>query len=128
MAANVETMFYVREKPWHGLGTCVEEAPTSADALRLAGLDWEVKQRNIQVCGGAKIENFKANVRSSDGAVLGVVHDPSVRAQIQGADPGGQRGPAMRGAGCVQRERVPAAAKWRHHPLYHGDMGLGERH
>ena len=28
MAANVETMFYVREKPWHGLGTCVEEAPT----------------------------------------------------------------------------------------------------
>lgn len=37
MAANVETMFYVREKPWHGLGTCVEEAPTSADALRLAG-------------------------------------------------------------------------------------------
>lgn len=38
MAANVETMFYVREKPWHGLGTCVEEAPTSADALRLAGL------------------------------------------------------------------------------------------
>ena len=41
MAANVETMFYVREKPWHGLGTCVEEAPTSADALRLAGLDWD---------------------------------------------------------------------------------------
>ena len=25
--------------------------------------------------GGAKIENFKANVRSSDGAVLGVVSD-----------------------------------------------------
>lgn len=39
MAANVETMMYVREKPWHGLGTMVEEAPTSADALRLAGLD-----------------------------------------------------------------------------------------
>lgn len=75
MAANVETMFYVREVPWHGLGTCVQEAPTSADALRLAGLDWEVKQRNIQVCGGAKIDNFKANVRSTDGKVLGVVTD-----------------------------------------------------
>ena len=24
MAANVETMFYSREKPWHGLGTRVE--------------------------------------------------------------------------------------------------------
>ena len=75
MAANVESMFYVREKPWHGLGTMVQEAPTSADALRLAGLDWTVNQKNIQVCGGAKIPNFKANVRSSDGAVLGVVTD-----------------------------------------------------
>lgn len=72
MAANVETMMYVREKPWHGLGTMVEEAPTSADALRLAGLDWTVDKKNIQVCGGAKIENYKANVRSSDGAVLGM--------------------------------------------------------
>ena len=26
MPANVETMFYVREKPWHGLGTEVQEA------------------------------------------------------------------------------------------------------
>ena len=38
---NVETMFYVREKPWHGLGTEVQEAPMSIDALILAGLDWE---------------------------------------------------------------------------------------
>ena len=42
MAANVETMFSVREKPWHGLGKIVMEAPTSKDALRLAGLDWNV--------------------------------------------------------------------------------------
>ena len=39
MSANVETMFYVREKPWHGLGTPVMEAPASADALVWAGLD-----------------------------------------------------------------------------------------
>ena len=48
MSANVETMMYVREKPWHGLGTRVEEAPTSADALRLAGLDW-----TSPTCGAA---------------------------------------------------------------------------
>ena len=36
MSANVETMFYVREKPWHGMGTMVQEAPTSEEALRLA--------------------------------------------------------------------------------------------
>lgn len=76
MAANIETMFYAgREKPWHGLGTQVEEAPTSADALRLAGLDWTVQRKPIQVCGGRKVDNFFANVRSSDGAVLGVVSD-----------------------------------------------------
>ena len=76
MSANVETMFYAgREVPWHGLGTQVDEAPTSADALRLAGLDWTVERKSLQVCGGAKVPNFYANVRSSDGAVLGVVSD-----------------------------------------------------
>jgi len=75
MPAEVETMMYTRTVPWHGLGTKVDEAPTSADALRLAGLDWTVDQKNIQLCGGAKIQNYKANVRSSDGQVLGIVSD-----------------------------------------------------
>lgn len=75
MPALVESMMYVREKPWHGLGTQVEEAPTSADALRMAGLDWNVVQHNIQVCGGTKINHYKANIRDSDGSVLGVVSD-----------------------------------------------------
>lgn len=75
MAALVENMMYTRTVPWHGLGTRVDEAPTSADALRLAGLDWTVEQKNIQLCGGAKIQNYKANVRSSDGQVLGIVSD-----------------------------------------------------
>lgn len=75
MAALVENMVYTSEKPWHGLGTKVEEAPTSADALRLAGLDWNVEQKNIQLCGGSKVPGYKANVRSTDGKVLGVVSD-----------------------------------------------------
>ena len=45
MSANVETMFYTREKPWHGLGTRVEEALDSREALRLAGLDWRVVRK-----------------------------------------------------------------------------------
>lgn len=61
--------------PGMAWGTQVEEAPTSADALRLAGLDWTVQRKPIQVCGGRKVDNFFANVRSSDGAVLGVVSD-----------------------------------------------------
>ena len=76
MAANVESMFYVREKPWHGLGTMVAEAPDSATALRLAGLDWNVVQKDIMTEGGdGIIPGFKANVRDTDGSVLGIVTD-----------------------------------------------------
>ena len=74
MAANVETMFSVREKPWHGLGTIVAEAPSSREALRLAGLDWEVEQQAIFTKSGV-VEGFKANVRSTDKKALGVVSD-----------------------------------------------------
>ncbi|MBE5965297.1 MAG: DUF932 domain-containing protein, partial [Lachnospira sp.] len=75
MAANVETMFYVREKPWHGLGTRVEMAQTSEEALRLSGLDWTVLQESIYTDDGAVIDGYKANVRDSDRRVLGVVTD-----------------------------------------------------
>ncbi len=75
MAANVETMFSVREKPWHGLGTVVMEAPTSADALRIAGLDWNVLQEPVYTEFGELIEGYRANVRDADRKVLGVVSD-----------------------------------------------------
>ena len=75
MSANVETMFYVREKPWHGLGTEVQEAPTSADALVYAGLDWEVIQKDVYTGDGSRIAGYKANIRSSDNTALGIVSD-----------------------------------------------------
>ncbi len=75
MAANVETMFYTREKPWHGLGTMVMEAPTSKDALILAGLDWRVVQKPLLTYDEIPVPGFKANVRDSDNQVLGVVTD-----------------------------------------------------
>lgn len=78
MAANVESMFYVRETPWHGLGERLEEAPTSADALRIAGLDWTVEQRDVYVqCDGnyQLVPHWKNNYRSTDGKSLGIVSD-----------------------------------------------------
>lgn len=75
MSANVETMFYTREKPWHGLGTRVEEAPDSKKALELAGLDWRVIQKNLATEDGYPVSGFKANIRDSDNRVLGVVTD-----------------------------------------------------
>lgn len=75
MSALVESMFYVREVPWHQLGTKVEDAPTSEEAIRLAGLDWKVEQKPIFLENGTKIEGNYANVRSSDGKALGIVGD-----------------------------------------------------
>lgn len=75
MAANVETMFYVRETPWHGLGTRVMEAPGSEDALELAGLNWKVRQEPIYTDNNLLIPGYKANVRDLDDKVLGVVTD-----------------------------------------------------
>lgn len=75
MAANVENMFYVREAPWHGLGTRVKEAPASKDALILAGLDWKVLQEPIFTATEDKIKGYKVNIRDSDRKALGVVTD-----------------------------------------------------
>ena len=72
MSANVESMFYVRVAPWHGLGVCVEEALDSREALKQSGLDWTVEQRPIMADYNI-IPGYKANVRQSDGKVLGVV-------------------------------------------------------
>lgn len=73
MSANVETMMYVREKPWHGLGTRVEEAPTSKEALELAGLNWTVDGLPVYDGKGNEIKGYKANTRNTDGKVLGIV-------------------------------------------------------
>jgi len=75
MAANVESMFSVREKPWHGLGTMVAEAPASIDALIYAGLDWRVVQQDVYTEDGNLIPGFKVNLRDTDDAALGIVSD-----------------------------------------------------
>jgi phage/plasmid-like protein (TIGR03299 family) len=75
MAANVDSMFYVRTAPWHGLGVRVEESLTSEDALITAGLNWVVKQEEIMTLDLKEIQGYKANIREDTGAVLGVVTD-----------------------------------------------------
>ena len=59
MSANVESMFYVRETPWHGLGTKVITAPDSKGALIAAGLDWNVVQEPIYTSENELINGYK---------------------------------------------------------------------
>ncbi len=75
MQANVETMFYVRVAPWHGLGVRVESALSSEEALKQSGLNWNVIQRPIMTDAHDPIPGYKANIRDSDNRVLGVVTD-----------------------------------------------------
>lgn len=75
MSANVETMFSVREKPWHGLGQIIADAPNSEEAIRLAGLDWNVYQQDLVTMNGLEVRGFKANIRDSDDSILGIVTD-----------------------------------------------------
>ena len=75
MSHEFESGMFVRQPAWHGLGTIVQEAPTSADALHLAGLDWEVNPNPVFTDKGIEIPNYKANIRSSDNSVLGIVTD-----------------------------------------------------
>lgn len=72
-------MFSVRETPWHGLGKIVSSAPTAAEAIRLAGLDWKVIENQIYHCQPqlqgemTQITSHKAIVRETDDKVLGIV-------------------------------------------------------
>ena len=52
MSHEVESMFSVREKPWHyemtkDVTKLIQEAPTSRDAIELAGLNWTVLSNPI---------------------------------------------------------------------------------
>ena len=75
MAACVETMMYVGEKPWHGLGIKVSNAPTSEEAIKIAGLDWEVIPKPIYDAFGRELKGYKVNQRSTDNKNLGIVTD-----------------------------------------------------
>lgn len=83
MPANIETMAWTGERPWHGLGTQVAGLMTAREAIVAAGLDWQVGVQPLFVEGGFNldtgvanmegVEGFSAVVRKSDHKALGVV-------------------------------------------------------
>lgn len=80
MPHEVESMFSVREKPWHYAMTkdatkIIQEAPNSQEALIAAGLDWTVQSNPIYTESGLLIPGYKVNTRNTDNATLGVVSD-----------------------------------------------------
>ncbi len=62
MTANVENMFSVKQTPWHGIGTVLDDAPTTEEGIKLAGLDWDVLPRSIFYKEERKVSNDEGGV------------------------------------------------------------------
>jgi len=69
---NRHAMVSLREKPWHGLGKVVNEAMTSHDAIKLAGLDYEVKLGKLYSTI-INVPNYFATYRKDTNDYFGVV-------------------------------------------------------
>lgn len=82
------SFFSVKEKAWHGLGQIVEQYPTSEEAIKYAGLDYEVVKSPLFTNGlelitdlndldlnhkTLEVPNYFANIRTDNNTVLGVV-------------------------------------------------------
>ncbi len=85
MPADIESMFSVRQMPWHRQGTVLPDYPGSwAEARTLAGLDWEPVTAPVYALTGINadgtehyepIGGWKAISRSDTGAVLSINRD-----------------------------------------------------
>jgi phage/plasmid-like protein (TIGR03299 family) len=85
MPANVESMFSVRQMPWHREGTILKDYPGDWDTARkLAGLDWDPVTADIYALDGITahgapayepVAGWKAITRSDTGAILSVNKD-----------------------------------------------------
>lgn len=70
-----DTMFAVGKRPWHGLGTVLENAPTIEEGIKIAGLDWDVSLRPIITddAENISVDTHKIVVREDIRQPLGVV-------------------------------------------------------
>jgi phage/plasmid-like protein (TIGR03299 family) len=85
MPANIESMFSVRQMPWHREGTILQDYPGSwEEARKLAGLDWEPVTAPVYAVTGMNddgtehyepIDGWKSIARSDNGAVLSLNKD-----------------------------------------------------
>jgi len=75
MSHKVQTMAYVGEVPWHGLGSALPADPTIAQMRKAAGLTWEPQllEQRFTFDGKPRTSPDKILVRSDTGFVLDTV-------------------------------------------------------
>ena len=72
MPAAIDSMMFVGETPWNGLGNKVDSTITISEAIESAGLNWNVGLKNLQTVDGIPVSH-RATYREDTGNVLGVV-------------------------------------------------------
>jgi phage/plasmid-like protein (TIGR03299 family) len=87
-ANNEFSFFSVKERAWHGLGKIVDQYPTSAEAIKYAGLGYHVEKRPLFtydtenytgdpetdiIIPEIEVPNYFATIRTDTEQVLGVV-------------------------------------------------------
>ncbi|GIV02619.1 MAG: hypothetical protein KatS3mg015_1449 [Fimbriimonadales bacterium] len=80
-----DSLFYVGEVPWHGLGTPLPQLATAREALEASGLTWKVALREIRDEDYRRVENRRLLVREDTGDVLAVVtkrYEPLQNAEV----------------------------------------------
>lgn len=73
MSAAVESMAWVGEVPWHGLGVEVSPDLSPEEMLKVSGLDWNAVKRPLRFDdgqGGSKLTGTYALVRDKDNKIL----------------------------------------------------------
>jgi phage/plasmid-like protein (TIGR03299 family) len=87
--SKAHSFFTVKEKAWHGLGKVVEDHPTSAGAIKYAGLNYTVEKRPLFTLDNTNFDllnafvdgiepqllvpNYFATIRTDTEEILGVV-------------------------------------------------------
>lgn len=59
-------------RPWHGLGKIVAGLLTAKEAIKEAGLDWQVLPQTVEV-QGKTVPNYQAMTRNDNGTVLSIL-------------------------------------------------------
>jgi phage/plasmid-like protein (TIGR03299 family) len=72
MSHEVETMAYVGEKPWHGLGNLVNPGIDVEGMLVESGLNWNVRKEQLTSESGITLDTHYALIRDTDNKSLGI--------------------------------------------------------
>lgn len=75
MPANVETMAYAGAKPWHGLGTVLDDTDTTnwQAVLEKSGLNWDAELVPLVTQDRQQLVDRRGVRRTTDGKILGTV-------------------------------------------------------